>query len=291
MNNTKRDSLKFRFHQWLDRFIFRQGRKIQESNVSVVKYFFYIFTFQTLFYLFFYWQGHYHPISWGVPIWTPEVALPTILTITGVIFTIIVLLAIKPKRTQFGNEFIDILIEEINVLKKDQEITVIAPNINIGTTTYPFYLKNLIEVLQKAKERGVKVVFKSYSLKEDYLNTFILNANNLIGDYINFYTEGKNNESDMLNYLYGLYDKHGVHKDEYANTIKILKSLIKCVTIVKPSTNILEQRIVGFLSDNKFYLGKFLPDSSNDKQIVVKGEIIDTPETVEMLKTHFIKDL
>ncbi len=85
--------------------------------------------------------------------------------------------------------------------------------------------------------------------------------------------------------------KHGVQKEEYAKTIEVLKSLIKCVTIVNPSTNILEQNIVGFLSDNKFYLGKFLPDSSNEKQIIVRGEIIDTAETVEMLKTHFIKDL
>lgn len=291
MNNNKEDSTKGKLYQWFDRFLFRQGRKIQESNVSVVKYFIYIFTFQTLFYLIFYWQGNYHPKSWGFPVWTPEVALPTILTITGVIFTIIVLFAIKPKRTQFGNEFIDILTEEINVLKKDQEITIISPNINIGTTTYPYYLKNLIEAIQKAKERGVRVVFKSNSLKVDYLNTFVSKADSKIGDHINFYSAGKDNESYMLNYLYGLYDKHGVQKEEYANTIEVLKSLMKCITIIEPTTNILDQKIVGFLSDNKFYLGKFLPDSSKDKQIVVKGEIIDTAETVEMLKRHFIKDL
>ncbi len=291
MSKNKSNSNLNNLYQFFDRFLFSWSNKIRKSNIAVVKYFVYFFLAQLIIYAIFFGQSKLHPFSWGTPIWALEVAIPTILTITGVIFTIIVLFSINPRGTQFGNEFIIILIDEINSLKTGEEITIISPNINIGTTTYQSLLSSLTNAIVKAKARNVTVTFKTLELDEAYLNTFVSTDKSKIGDYTNFYAAGKVNKSEMLTFLYESYDKHEVAKEEYVKTIEDLKKLLKCITISKPTTDILTKQIVGFLSNNKFYLGKYYPDSSNDKQITVRGEIIDTSETVQMLKDHFIKDL
>ncbi len=103
----------------IDGFLFRWTNKIRKNNVSVVVWFFIIFIVLVALYVILYCQSIWFPINWNVKIWKPEVAIPAILTITGLVFTIIVLFTIVPKRTQTGDQFMYLLIDEINSLKKE----------------------------------------------------------------------------------------------------------------------------------------------------------------------------
>lgn len=278
-----------KWYHSFDGFLFRLTNNIRRRNTSVIKWLIFIFFGFLFIYFLLYLHSIYFPVSWGSELWEPEVAIPAFITTTGLFFTIIVLFTIVPKGTQTGDQFLYLLINEIESLKKNEEITIISPNINIGTTTYKTLLETLINSITKAKGRGAKVLFITKSLSIQYINSFA--KDDKISTYSNFYENGSLNNSDMLTFLSDSFNKHRASNEDYENTIEHLKTLVNLVEIREPQTSILEDGIVGFLSNSKFYIGKYYPNSSNGKQITVKGEFIDTPATVQILKDKLIRDL
>ena len=289
MEENKTNKLQKKLYHSFDGFLFRLINNIRRNNTSVIKWLIFIFLGLLFIYFLLYLQSSNFPVSWSFEFWEPKVAIPSFVTITGLFFTIIVLFTIVPKGTQTGDQFLYLLINEIDSLKKNEEITIISPNINIGTTTYKTLLETLINSIMKAKNRGAKVSFITKSLSAQYLNSFT--KDDKISTYSSFYVNGSSNDSEMLTFLSDSFNKHRASNEDYENTIDHLKLLVTLIEMREPKTTILDDRIVGFLSNSKLYIGKYYPNSSNGKQITVKGEFIDTLATVQMLKDNFIKDL
>jgi hypothetical protein len=231
----------------------------------------------------------------------------------GSFLAFLVMLNINNKKTKTGTDFIQLISNELYTLKKNEEITIITPNINIGS--YKYKGESLYEVaLKKAIKRGVIIKFITLKLSKVYLS----NGLSIEGaEMVTFLKSGSTHDSDQLLYIYDRYIKkyENEEKNEPISWLLRIKSFfskrppsaisISSMTIkelydISSKTNIILKEIdkskfedvglVGFYSMKKLYLG-FTEDVQSYKGTVnVVGEVVENPKIIEHY-SKFILDL
>lgn len=205
------------------------------------------------------------------------------ISLIGMLLAFLVMLKINLKKTETGKDFISLLTYEISKLSKDNEITILSPNMNIGS--YKNNKDNLsLIALMKALQKGVKVSFITLKIDKDQLDKakdiqdkdekleFMKNAEGQLSFIYNRYINSQNERgsSDDI-----------TPEEIFDITIKTLYDIMikETVTIrdYPGGTN-----IVSFFTKKIFYIGQFSDNIYPNEDIEVKGELIKTEEGVKL---------
>lgn len=218
-------------------------------------------------------------------------------TVVGMFLAFLVMLNINNKRTKTGSDFIQLISNELHKLKNSEEITIISPNINIGS--YKYRGESIFEVaLKKAINRGVKVKYITLGLDNAFLKA--IDVENYSDSFIN----AESNKSPQLKYIYDTYihpakvneidagksKSPGLHLKNLfkrspnmtsqaiaSMTIEELKDLIDKIEIIYHCKykEFIESNLIGFYTSEKIFIGE--PEESNEPhkgRVNVVGEII-----------------
>lgn len=285
---------------WLTYFLFKIKDWFFKNDIST-------FTSVAIFYLggvLIYWIGRYVGYYYQsffeldftafLSIWSSSV---------GAALAFFVMLNINNEKTSTGRDFIDLLSTEIYRLKKDEEITIISPNINIGS--YKYRGESIFEKAVKySVAKGAKIHFITLAIDPEYLRRAdLLESSNRV----NFIKEGKKHNCYQLEFIYKRYikiaeekedeldDKSFLHKlfrrkDELTAsqlarfTIQELKYFIlqDNITFTHCDDRFKDDNLVGFYTDKKFYIADYSDLQSEKGKVKVTGELIKTPAVVKV---------
>lgn len=293
----------------INNILYRLKNNFFENDVSAFKWTCIVFSVPILAYFLFHIACSSFNICWWssslntwefIGFWT---------TITGTFLAFLVMLNINNKRTKTGSDFIQLISNELYSLTKGEVITIISPNMNIGS--YLYKGESMFEIaIEKAINRGIKVRFITLGLDENYLSKCKKDDG---GDIINSLKMGCTaaNKSPQLKYIYDRY----VKKIEEEEKNKILKRVrrtretaisISSMTIdelykliTNPNIEILvhcrseqdflEIGLVGFFTEKKLFIGTTQDVSAYKGKVQVIGETIELKKIIDDYTTQLVK--
>ena len=139
---------------------------------------------------------------------------------TGLLLAFLVLLKVNNQKTNTGKDFIDMISGELSLLKKGQMMTIITPNLNIGS--YLFRGESSYEIaLRNALKRDVKVHFISLAIDINYLKKYP----NEISEKLSFLKEGSKYNSPQLTYIYIRYLSSATNSKTKESLLSRFKSI------------------------------------------------------------------
>ena len=107
-----------------------------------------------------------------------------------------------------------------------------------------------------------------------------------------FFYEGKNNNSPLLTWFIQAYGHKAmdIQLDDFIAFY--LEVFDTCIEIVHCKIDFANSCIVGYISTKSVYIGKYYYDANNEhSNPQVKGETVDTVETIEILRDYLVKEL
>jgi len=225
----------------------------------------------------------------------PDYGIHEFLTIwisfTGLLLTVLVLFKVNLQKTKTGEDFIDLLIGEMSLLKSNDKITIISPNINIGAFQYKTRFGVIIEAFRRAKKRGVLIEFISLGIDDHYLASYSTSQITTGTDARNFFIEGLNNRSPLLKYLHDRYEDGATKEDfdTFINQIQDVKLTI--CSINQMQIDFCHEKFVGFFTPQKGYIATYTDVREEEGKVKVVGEVIDTRETNEVIQQFLVDGL
>ena len=263
-------------------------KRFFKSDLSVIGYTLSLYAVGIFFYVLF---VYVLPAWLSYPPWDFfTVFLPFWTTICGFLLTVLVLLKINTQKTKTAAEFIDILRYELRRASKNEELTIITPNVNIGQIAYPDGFDVTNKLLFGACKRGVKIRLITLGVKKEYIDTYKPEMES--HDKRTFFHDGKDHESPFLTWFLSIYGSH-VNDGQLDDVIKFYSELIDCgkFEIVNCKLAFADSFIVGYISEKSAYVGKYYYDPRASSEPEVEGETVDTVGTIEILRDYLVKEL
>lgn len=219
-----------------------------------------------------------------------------VFTIVSVLVTIMVSLQLIGRKVSTGVEFLRHLIRQLSMLKTNEYIYIITPNINLG-----FGLKHggsnskhlYEEFRQHALEKSSQVFFITYGLDLKYLNSY---ANSISIE--NYSMVAGNNNSFMIEYLYKRYflragNNDIVNSNSYQEMIEDLKLMAEKIKIIGKYKILKESigypNICGYLTSRECLIGSYNDIDKKDGKVLVEeaagGEKMNDALSIQIAKT------
>ena len=240
------------------------------------------------------------PFSTFLSIWTSFV---------GMFLAFLVMLNINNQKTSTGRDFIDLISFELYNLKKDERMFILSPNINIGS--YLFRGESIFDTaIKKALSKGAKIHFITLALDRDYLNKF---EKTRPDKKLTFFKNGSLFKSPQLTFIYERYlhkmvntndnetpflkrfsskktsrNPYEVAKTSHQELLEILNSQNAEFTFCDDRFK--DKSWVGFFTNKKFFIASYQDVVPTEGKVIVKGEMIETPDVVKALNEYIIKE-
>jgi len=229
---------------------------------------------------------------------------------TGMLLAFFVMLSINNEKTSSGRDFIDLISTELYRLKKDKEITILSPNINIGA--YRYRGESIFDkAIRKACNSGARIKFITLAInKELFPEPQQINHS----DRVNFIKNGKDNKSFQLSFIYDRYIKtieeaedeemsfvqklNPWYKGNELSVSSIAKNTIEELHwfINEPNIEIIHcderldnEKLVGFFTKKKFFIADYSDLQSEKGEVKVSGELITTEGIIDVYSKHILE--
>lgn len=304
----KRTYLRLKKHLDLaiNKILYKLKNSFFENDVSAFKWTSFVYITPIVIYLFLHKVCDIFNICW----WSSDLKLKEFIsiltTIIGAFLAFLVMLNINNKRTKTGSDFIQLISNELYSLSNGEEITIISPNMNIGS--YLYKGESMFEVaIKRAAEKGVIIKFITYGLDINYLKE-CLKAKG--ADQIAFLKKALYNSSPQLTYIYDRYICK-LEDEETNNTFKVFRRKketaisVSSITIKELSDLVNTENIkilincqphvfdkiglIGFFTKNKLFIGKSEDINSYKGKVNVIGETIELPEIIKVYSEYLTK--
>jgi hypothetical protein len=275
----------------LEQFIFTAKKRFFTSDISIIGYSVFPIIFLVGSYELLRIIGTRFPLF---PDIEREIFYPFVFTFLGFGISLMLALRLITKQIETGEEFLMHLIEHISSIEQkqlDKEINIITPNINIGTGVTTHKTKKGSKVVPFSEiiknNQHITFSFICMTIDKEYINTYTTIED---AQKINFFQNGKNNNSAMLEYLHNrYYDKNIATLDKI---ITELKAILDCNNVViKPCKKDFTQHpVIGYISKKECVLAKFSDIQSQKGNVRIKGERIMSQEFINIVEQHLLTE-